>query len=167
MSARSFANWRQLPLPDGPGDGAPILSELPRTRWTADTTMRWARLYGVADCCRGSGGFDRGAEADSNYSCAQPATSPSRLPTPDGCARRARFGYIKPHQALPAWKPLVDSDQASLEVAQWRWWPSQRRRIPERATLLVRYIRSTCTRSPSHGIRGSQDRPTVIGIVTW
>jgi len=118
----------QLPLPDGTRAMAPpILSELPKDSLDPQTTHY---ALGPAGYTGGGGvlppelvGFDRGAEAvTANYSLrSNPATlTLIDYPTPQmAAAQESKIrAYIKAgSQALPAWpKPLVDSDQASLEV---------------------------------------------------
>jgi hypothetical protein len=118
----------QLPLPDGTRAMAPpILSELPKDSLDPQTTHY---ALGPAGYTGAGGvlppelvGFDRGAEAvTANYSLrSNPATlTLIDYPTPQmAAAQESKIrAYIKAgSQALPAWpKPLVDSDQASLEV---------------------------------------------------
>jgi hypothetical protein len=118
----------QLPLPDGTRAMAPpILSELPKDSLDPQTTHY---ALGPAGYTGGGGvlppelvGFDHGAEAvTANYSLrSNPATlTLIDYPTPQmAAAQESKIrAYIKAgSQALPAWpKPLVDSDQASLEV---------------------------------------------------
>ena len=118
----------QLPLPDGTRAMAPpILSELPKDSLDPQTTHY---ALGPAGYTGAGGvlppelvGFDHGAEAvTANYSLrSNPATlTLIDYPTPQmAAAQESKIrAYIKAgSQALPAWpKPLVDSDQASLEV---------------------------------------------------
>ena len=154
----------QLPLPDGTRAMAPpILSELPKDSLDPQTTHYALGPAGYA----GAGGvlppelvgFDRGAEAvTANYSLrSNPATlTLIDYPTPQmAAAQESKIrAYIKAgSQALPAWpKPLVDSDQASLEVR--RSGPLvaivSGDAIPEESHKLLRYITSpTLPRSPS------------------
>jgi hypothetical protein len=118
----------QLPVPVGNKALAPpILSNLPQPFLDKQTTHY---ALGPASYA-GAGGalppdlveFDRGAEAvTANYSLASgPATlTIIDYPTPQmAAAQETKIrNYIKAgSQAQPAWpKPLVDSDQASLEV---------------------------------------------------
>ncbi len=117
-----------LPVPDGTAAMAPpILANLPHGSLDGQTTHYAVGPSGYV----GAGGvlppeivgFDRGAEAvTANYSLRSgPATlTIVDYPTPQiAMAQEARIrAYVKAgSQAQPAWpKPLVDSDQASLEV---------------------------------------------------
>jgi hypothetical protein len=118
----------QLPVPDGARALAPpILSNLPKTSLDGQTTHY---AVGPASYAGAGGvlppelvGFDRGAETvTANYSLRSgPATlTIIDYPTPQmAAAEETRIrDYIKAgNQAQPPWpKPLVDSDQASLEV---------------------------------------------------
>jgi Family of unknown function (DUF6599) len=118
----------QLPIPQGNKALAPpILANLPQAALDKQTTHYAVGPAGYA----GAGGvlppdlvgFDHGAEAvTANYSMPSgPATlTIIDYPTPQmAAAQEAKIrAYIKSgRQAQPAWpKPLVDSDQASLEV---------------------------------------------------
>lgn len=118
----------QLPVPEGTAAlSPPILADLPKTSLDGQTTHYAVGPAGYA----GAGGvlppdlvaFDRGAEAvTATYSLRSgPATlTIIDYPTPQmGAAQESKIrAYIKAGaQAQPAWpKPLVDSDQASLEV---------------------------------------------------
>lgn len=119
---------KQFPLPEGNRAVAPpILSSLPRDSMDGQTTHYAVGPVGYA----GAGGvlpadlvgFDRGAEAvTTNYTLRSgPATlTLIDYPTPQmAAAQETRIrAYLKAgSQAQPAWpKPLVDSDQASLDV---------------------------------------------------
>jgi hypothetical protein len=118
----------QLPMPDGTRAlTPPILASLPKTSLDGQTTHYAVGPAGYA----GAGGvlppelvgFDRGAETvTANFSLTSgPATlTIIDYPTPQMAeAQEAKIrAYVKAgSQAQPAWpKPLVDSDQASLEV---------------------------------------------------
>jgi hypothetical protein len=118
----------QLPVPEGTRAMAPpILASLPKDSLDGQTTHYAVGPAGYA----GSGGvlppslvnFDLGAEAvTANYSLRSgPATlTIIDYPTPQmAAAQESKIrAYLKAgSQAQPAWpKPLVDSDQASLEV---------------------------------------------------
>jgi hypothetical protein len=117
-----------LPVPQGnKAIAPPILSNLPQSSLDKQTTHY---ALGPAGYVGAGGvlppdlvGFDRGAEAVSaNYSLpSNPATlTIIDYPTPQmAAAQETKIrNYIKAgSQAQPAWpKPLVDSDQASLEV---------------------------------------------------
>lgn len=118
----------QLPAPEGTRALAPpILNNLPQTSLDPQTTHYATGPASYA----GSGGvlppelvgFDRGAEAvTANYSLRSNSATLTIVdyPTPQlAAAQEARIrAYIKAgSSAQPAWpKPLVDSDQASLEV---------------------------------------------------
>lgn len=117
-----------LPVPDGTRAMAPpILSELPKDSLDPQTTHYALGPAGYS----GAGGvlppelvgFDRGAEAvTANYSLRSNAATLTLIdyPTPQmAAAQESKIReYIKAGSAaVPAWpKPLVDSDQASLEV---------------------------------------------------
>ena len=119
---------RQLPVPGGSrAIPPPILSNLPRKSLDGQTTHYAEGPAGYA----GAGGvlpaelvgFDRGAEAvTANYSLPSGVATLTLIdyPTPQmAAAQESRIrDYLKAgSQAQPAWpKPLVDSDQASLEV---------------------------------------------------
>jgi hypothetical protein len=117
-----------LPIPQGnKAIAPPILANLPQTSLDKQTTHY---ALGPAGYVGAGGvlppdlvGFDRGAEAvTANYSLpSNPATlTIIDYPTPQmAAAQETKIrNYIKAgSQAQPAWpKPLVDSDQASLEV---------------------------------------------------
>jgi hypothetical protein len=117
-----------LPVPQGnKAIAPPILSNLPQSSLDKQTTHY---ALGPAGYVGAGGvlppdlvGFDRGAEAvTANYSLpSNPATlTIIDYPTPQmAAAQETKIrNYIKAgSQAQPAWpKPLVDSDQASLEV---------------------------------------------------
>jgi hypothetical protein len=129
MSAAELRELAKLlPIPEGNKAVAPpILANLPQASLDRQTTHYALGPAGYA----GAGGvlppelvgFDRGAEAvTANYSLpSNPATlTIIDYPTPQMAAvQEAKIrAYIKSgSQAQPAWpKPLVDSDQASLEV---------------------------------------------------
>jgi len=118
----------QLPLPEGSKALLPpILSSLPKDSLNGQTTHY---ALGPAGYVGAGGvlppelvGFDRGAEAvTANYTLrSNPATlTIIDYPTPQmAAAQEVKIReYIKAgKQAQPAWpKPLMDSDQASLEV---------------------------------------------------
>ncbi len=122
----------QLPAPEGSKALAPpILANLPKTSLDGQTTHYAVGPAGYA----GAGGvlppelvgFDRGAEAvTANYSLRSgPATlTIIDYPTPQMAAAQEtkirdfiKSGNKAGNQVQPPWpKPLVDSDQASLEV---------------------------------------------------
>ena len=118
----------QLPVPEGTKSLAPpVLANLPKASLDGQTTHYAVGPAGYA----GAGGvlpsdlvgFDRGAETvTANYTLRSgPATlTIIDYPTPQlAAAEESKIrAYIKAgSQALPAWpKPLLDSDQASLEV---------------------------------------------------
>jgi len=118
----------QLPVPDGSKALAPpVLSNLPQTSLEHGSTHYAVGPTGYA----GAGGvlppdlvgFDRGAEAVTAYYTLrsnQATLTVIDYPTPQmAAAQEAKIrAYLKAgSQAQPAWpKPLVDSDQASLEV---------------------------------------------------
>ena len=118
---------KQLPIPHGNKALAPpILAFLPQDSIDKQTTHY---ALGAAGYASGGvlppdiAGFDRGAESvTANYSLRSgPATlTIINYPTPQlAMAQESRIrAYIKAgSQAQPAWpKPLMDSDQASLEV---------------------------------------------------
>jgi len=126
--ARNCVNWPAIcPSRRNRGHGASILADLPHGSLDGQTTHYAVGPSGYV----GAGGvlppeivgFDRGAEAvTANYSLRSgPATlTIVDYPTPQiAMAQEARIrAYVKAgSQAQPAWpKPLVDSDQASLEV---------------------------------------------------
>jgi hypothetical protein len=132
IEAMSGSELRELastiPVPDGNKALAPpVLSNLPQASLDRQTTHYAVGPAGYA----GSGGvlppdlvgFDRGAEAvTANYSLRsnQATLTIIDYPTPQmAAAQEAKIrAYLKAgSQAQPAWpKPLVDSDQASLEV---------------------------------------------------
>ncbi len=118
----------ELPLPDGTRAlTPPILASLPKDNLDGQTTHY---AVGAASYAGAGGvlppelvGFDRGAEAvTANYSLRsnQATLTIIDYPTPQmAAAQETRIrAYIKAgNQAQPAWpKPLLDSDQASLEV---------------------------------------------------
>jgi len=119
---------KQFPLPDGNrAVPPPILGNLPKDSIDGQTTHYAIGPAGYT----GSGGvlpadvvgFDRGAEAmTANYSLRSgPATlTIIDYPTPQmAAAQESKIrAYLKVgSQALPPWpKPLIDSDQASLDV---------------------------------------------------
>jgi len=132
MEAMSGSELRELastiPVPEGNKALAPpVLSNLPKANLDGQTTH-----YAVGPAAyAGAGGvlppdlvgFDRGAEAvTANYSLRsnQATLTIIDYPTPQmAAAQETRIrAYLKAgSQAQPAWpKPLVDSDQASLEV---------------------------------------------------
>jgi len=118
----------QLPVPDGSKALAPpVLSNLPQTSLEHGSTHYAVGPAGYS----GSGGvlppdlvgFDRGAEVVTAYYTLrsnQATLTVIDYPTPQmAAAQEAKIrAYLKAgSQAQPAWpKPLVDSDQASLEV---------------------------------------------------
>ena len=118
----------QLPVPEGTKSLAPpVLANLPKASLDGQTTHYAVGPAGYA----GAGGvlpsdlvgFDRGAETvTANYTLRSgPATlTIIDYPTPQlAAAEESKIrAYIKAgSQAQPAWpKPLLDSDQASLEV---------------------------------------------------
>jgi len=126
--ARNCVNWPAIcPSPTERGHGASHSADLPHGSLDGQTNALCRRAIGL--CWRGRSaapeivGFDRGAEAvTANYSLRSgPATlTIVDYPTPQiAMAQEARIrAYVKAgSQAQPAWpKPLVDSDQASLEV---------------------------------------------------
>ena len=148
---RELAN--QLPLPEGTKALAPpILANLPQNSLDGQTTHYALGPAGYA----GSGGvlppdlagFDRGAEAvTAGYTLVSgPATlTLVEYPTPQlAMAQEARIrDYIKAgSHAQPAFpKPLVDSDQASLEV--------------RRSGPLVAVVSGDATPEESHKLLGS------------
>jgi hypothetical protein len=118
----------QLPVPDGSKALAPpVLSNLPQASLEHGTTHY---AVGPAGYAGGGGvlppdlvGFDRGAEAVTAYYTLRSNQATLTIidyPTPQmAAAQEAKIrAYLKAgSQAQPAWpKPLVDSDQASLEV---------------------------------------------------
>jgi hypothetical protein len=132
IEAMSGSELRELastiPVPDGNKALAPpVLSNLPKANLDAQTTH-----YAVGPAAyAGAGGvlppdlvgFDRGAEAvTANYSLRsnQATLTIIDYPTPQmAAAQETKIrAYLKAGSlAQPAWpKPLVDSDQASLEV---------------------------------------------------
>ncbi len=118
----------QLPVPAGTKAMAPpVLGNLPKDNLDGQTTHY---AVGPAGYAEGGGvlppelvGFDRGAEtAMANYTLRSGAATLTIIdyPTPQmAAAQETRIrAYLKAgSKAQPAWpKPLVDSDQASLEV---------------------------------------------------
>ncbi|MDR3725889.1 MAG: hypothetical protein P4K86_02490 [Terracidiphilus sp.] len=118
----------QIPVPDGNKALAPpVLFNLPQTSLERQSTHY---AVGPAGYAGGGGvlppdlvGFDRGAEAVTAYYTLRSNQATLTIidyPTPQmAAAQESKIrAYLKAgSQAHPAWpKPLVDSDQASLEV---------------------------------------------------